>query len=217
MLNRRGFLGAGMASCALPWLASVAGPSAQAVPSGQPGAWARPSPPLYRVVVDERFEAGAGFRAGVAARGAEVRGIRGDVTELWFYELAPRWREQAAPIAGLTAADALFCLERLAWDAGLRVAYRGEHRRLANGTLRHRMSGSASALAPAASLASAQFDWDSRVAELVLACPRRSPSRLMTISVTSPCASPASAGPLYSWVIAANATRAASLRRGALA
>ena len=171
-------------------------------------------PPLYRVVVDERFEAGAGFASRVAALGAAVRGIRGDVTELWFYELAPRWREQPAPIAGLTGADALFCLERLAWDAGLRVVYRGEHRQLADGSLRHRLCGSGSALAPATSLASAQFDWDARIAELVLACPRQTPSRLTSMSVTGPRALPASAGPLYSWVIAACAPRHNSLPQG---
>jgi hypothetical protein len=77
MLNRRGFLGAGLASCAVPWL-GAAGSSAQAAaPTVVPL-------PLYRVVVDQRFVAGAGFRASGAARGAAVRAIRGDVTELWF-------------------------------------------------------------------------------------------------------------------------------------
>jgi hypothetical protein len=80
MLNRRVFLEAGLASCSLPWLARADGSA----------------PPLYRVVVDQSFDAGAGFIASVAASGAPVRGIRGDVTELWFYKLAPRWRDLRA-------------------------------------------------------------------------------------------------------------------------
>jgi hypothetical protein len=110
----------------------------------------------------------------------------------------------------------LFCLERLAWDAGLRVAYRGEHRPVADTALRHRLCGSARALAPATSLASAQFDWDSRIAELVLACPRQAPSRLTSMTVTGPHGWPAAVGPLYSWVIAASAPRDGRLGRGEL-
>ncbi len=205
MLNRRGFLGAGLASCAVPWLGAAGSPGpivAAAVPR------------LYRVVVDQRSEAGAGFRAGVAAHGEVVRAIRGDVTELWFYELAPRWRDRPAPIAGLTGADALFCLERLAWDAGLRVAYRGEHRPVADAALRHRLSGSATALAPARSLAAARCDWGARIAELVLACPRQAPSHLTSMTVIGPQGSSAVAAPLYSWVIAASAAGDRSRERG---
>jgi len=202
MLNRRGFLGAGLAGCALPWLGAAAS-SAQAVPVAPL--------PLYRVVVDRRFQAATGFGDSVAARGAVVRAIRGDVTELWFYELAPRWRERPVPIAGLTGAEALFCLERLAWDAGLRVAYRGEHRPVGDAALRHRLSGSACALAPAVSLAPGQgdwgHDWAARVAELVLACPRQAPSQLASMTVSGPQGSPALSVPLYSWVIAERAAR----------
>src|ERR1700680_4883482 len=100
MLNRRVFFEAGAATGALCGLARAAGSSgAPIVPAPDM------LPPLYRVVVDERFVCSAGFRGGVASGGCVVRGVRGDVTDLWFYELAPRWRELPAPIAGLTGAD----------------------------------------------------------------------------------------------------------------
>src|ERR1700681_3489325 len=209
MLNRRVFLESGLATCSVPWLATADGSSGPL-----DAAAAVATPPLYCVVVDDRFQCGAGFRAGVASGGIAVRRIRGDVTELWFHELAPRWRVQPAPIAGLTAADALFCLERLAWDAGLRVAYRGEHRRLADGSLQHRLRGSSSALAAAPALSSVHGNWEACIARLVLACPRYAPSRLALMIVNCRQAAPASALPLYSWLIAARAPQRSSLPEG---
>ncbi len=55
-----------------------------------------------------------------------MRAICGDVTDLWFNELSVRWKQGPAPIAGLTARNSLFCLERLAWDASMRVVSRSE-------------------------------------------------------------------------------------------
>src|SRR5690606_29933809 len=47
------------------------------------------------------------------------------------------WRARPRPIAGLTARAALFCLERLAWDHGMRVVYCAEHIRRADDTFAH--------------------------------------------------------------------------------
>ncbi len=80
----------------------------------------------YRAIYDERFEAGQQFATDAIARGWTTRAIRGDVTRVWFRELAVRWKHGPAPIAGLTTPESLFVLERLAWDARMRVTVR-EH------------------------------------------------------------------------------------------
>jgi hypothetical protein len=55
-----------------------------------------------------------------------VHGFDGDITNIWYHDLQPRWQKAPAAIAGLTAHGALFCLERLAWDVGMRVVARAE-------------------------------------------------------------------------------------------
>jgi len=50
----------------------------------------------------------------------------GDVTTLWFDVLDPRWRRPGFVLGGITGQDALFVLERLAWDRGRRVTARRE-------------------------------------------------------------------------------------------
>lgn len=77
----------------------------------------------HSVIYDERFE--AAHRFGEALRGHSVptRPIRGDVTQLWYAWLYPLWKHAPAPIVGLTAYAAMFCLERLAWDQRLRMIH----------------------------------------------------------------------------------------------
>jgi hypothetical protein len=94
-----------------------------AVAAGQ--AWAA-EPSVFRAVYDERYAEARGFAAAAAARGWLARAIRGDVTELWFHELDPRWKTGPAAVAGVTDAASLFCLETLARDRGLRLAARAE-------------------------------------------------------------------------------------------
>ena len=110
-LNRRKFIGAGGIALAL---------------STVPMAWGRSedSPTPYLGIYDERFAAGLAFSAEAADRGWITRAIRGDVTKVWFRELAPRWRMSPAMITGITTPQALFVLERLAWDVGMRVTSR---------------------------------------------------------------------------------------------
>ena len=71
---------------------------------------------------------GAGHAATAAPPGGVQRegAPRGDVTDVWFHDLAPRWKQGPAAVAGVTAHNSLFVLERLAWDAGLRVTARAE-------------------------------------------------------------------------------------------
>jgi|WetSurMetagenome_2_1015567.scaffolds.fasta_scaffold96962_2 hypothetical protein len=114
MATRRELLKAGAAGSVLP-LSGLA-------------SMARASEPLavQRAVYDDRFAEGLAFAREAGGRGWPLRAIRGDVTDLWFHDLHGLWKQGPAPVAGLTARDSLFCLERLAWDAGLRVVSREE-------------------------------------------------------------------------------------------
>jgi hypothetical protein len=117
MASRREFLQAGIAASVLP--IAVAG--SNLVPS-------EPADPVtfYKVIFDERFPASVAFGEEWKARGAAVHAMRGDITDLWFHDLDLQWKKRPVAIAGLTAHGPLFCLERLAWDRGMRVISRVE-------------------------------------------------------------------------------------------
>jgi hypothetical protein len=110
-LNRRSFIGAGGIALAF---------------AAVPMSWGLCADSLtpYRAIYDERFEAGRAFSVAAAHRGWITRAIRGDITKVWFRELAPRWRRSPAAVTGVTTLQTLFVLERLAWDVGLRVTFR---------------------------------------------------------------------------------------------
>jgi hypothetical protein len=128
MPSRRHFLQAAAAASLLPFNARVSLAETEAA-----GAIVRPS----LVVAETRNAAAAAFAAEAGKWGIPVRAIDGDVTALWYDELHALWRAGPVPIAGLTAGPALFCLERLAWDHGMRVVYHAEHRQRADGTFAH--------------------------------------------------------------------------------
>jgi hypothetical protein len=113
MASRREFLQAGIAASLLPVAGLASGTEA-------------PPAPFYKIIVDQRFSTSVEFGEEWRARGASVHAIRGDITDLWFHDLDPQWKKRPVPIAGLTAHGPLFCLERLAWDHGMRVVSRIE-------------------------------------------------------------------------------------------
>ena len=112
MTDRRQILKAGLAGSLLPL-----GALASAATAAEPLA-------VHRAVYDSRFAAGRAFAAEAKAKGWTTTAIHGDVTDLWYHDLHARWRKEPAAVAGVTAADSLWVLERLAWDAGLRVTSR---------------------------------------------------------------------------------------------
>jgi hypothetical protein len=127
MSNRRHFLQTAAAATLIPFTTCVSLAATDA------GATIRP-----RLIVAEiRWAAAAAFAAEAGIRGIPVRAIDGDVTALWYNELDALWRARPVPIAGLTARPALFCLEQLAWDHGMRVVYHAEHRQRADNTCTH--------------------------------------------------------------------------------
>jgi hypothetical protein len=83
---------------------------------------------LYKVLIDTRFAAARAFAHTAQWRGEPVYGFNGDITNVWYHDLHPRWQQGRAAIAGFTAYGALFCLEELARDARMRVVLRNEHR-----------------------------------------------------------------------------------------
>ena len=112
MVDRRNLLKAGLVAGILP-LGSLASAARAAEPLQ-----------IHRAVYDSRFATGRAFAAEAQARGWTTAAIEGDVTQLWYHQLNLRWREGPAPIAGVTQENSLFVLERLAWDAGMRVTTR---------------------------------------------------------------------------------------------
>jgi len=88
---------------------------------------------FHAIVADTRFPESRAFAHKAARAGNRIVWITGDITDLWYNELDLLWREKKATLAGLTGYAAIFCLERLAWDRGLRVTFKEEHRRAGSG------------------------------------------------------------------------------------
>jgi hypothetical protein len=117
MASRREFIQAGIAASVLPMIVSAREITRQSFFGAQS---------FYKVIFDQRFPASVAFAREMKQLGATVHGIEGDITDLWFHDLHAAWTKQPVPIAGLTAHGPLFCLERLAWDHGMRVTFRAE-------------------------------------------------------------------------------------------
>jgi hypothetical protein len=160
-----------------------------------PDARRRTAPPLalHRAVFDARFPEGRAFGEEIGRLGVSAQGFDGDITAFWWSELSRLWPADPRPVAGLTGHGALFCLERWAWDAGLRVLLRAEHRPYAGG-VEHRLTGS-----PA--LLSLDRGWPREMARLVadLARPRAAGEQRLS-SPGTPFGAP-DEDLLVSWVI----------------
>ena len=119
MVNRRGVLKIGAAT--------VAGVLAKMPDSGRNLPPMRAHLAFHRAVFDERFEECRRFAAELHRAGVRASAIRGDVAKLWYYDLRVQLREDRLPVVGLTDRPALFCLEELARDVGMRVIFRADH------------------------------------------------------------------------------------------
>ena len=198
MTNRREFLQIGIAASALPLAAQAARASE---PLGLLGASGARAVPLYKAVYDSRFEQSVAFARRAGALGVAVHAIEGDMTRLWYDDLYHRWRNGPAAIAGLTAHGPMFCLERLAWDQGMRVVFRAEHAPV-SGMLEHRVEGPMVMLDDARGAAAEQA-WGPRFADLVTRCPSGRAELGSFAECGRAAADAATDGePLYTWVIA---------------
>ena len=121
MTTRRAFLQAALAAPLLPLSLrshALAAPPARMV--AVPAFGER----LYTVLCDERFDDAVAFADALAKRGVPMTRFRGDITDFWYRDLSLLWRDHPVALAGATTHGPLFCLERWAWDHGLRVTYR---------------------------------------------------------------------------------------------
>jgi hypothetical protein len=200
MTNRREILQGGIALTSLPLVAGAT--------------WAAPEAPaysshvLYRILFDSRFSESRAFGEEAARLGGVVRGFAGDITDLWYHELDERWRAGPAAIAGMTRHGPLFCLERLAWNAAMRVVYRATHVPDRNGWTAHFLSASEPMLSIAAGLHAQESDWARCAARAITHCPMDATSKPMTLSVSATSQKPEETGdPLISWVIAPRVRR----------
>jgi hypothetical protein len=132
MLSRRTLLKLGAAGAASAALRPAAG-----------SRLLRSPPAIARAVYDERHSEAREFGAALAALGIATSGIRGDVSGLWYRDLKTQLSRDPLPLVGLTDRAALFCLEELARDLGLRVCGRIDH--VGDGTcsIVHQAAGSA--------------------------------------------------------------------------
>jgi hypothetical protein len=201
MTTRREFLQAGIAASAVPIAAgalisdkpTMVEPSASAAPL---------SPmPFYKVVFDERFPDSVAFASEMKRLGVATHGIRGDMTDLWYRELYPQWQKAPVPIAGLTGHGPLFCLERLAWDHGMRVMFRGEHQYRTDGCVEHVVSAHEAVLRHTAGLAAAGSNWSAQLAGLVSTCGQGRLETSAAIVTHLGESSQADQETLFSWVI----------------
>jgi hypothetical protein len=120
---------------------------------GQHAASTRPSSAFQRAVFDDRFAECRAFATELESAGALTSAVRGDVAELWYKDLRVHLSKKRVPVAGLTDRPALFCLEELARDVGMRVIFRADHITEQNGHTQHAAVGLASLVAVARNLA----------------------------------------------------------------
>ena len=199
MTSRREFLQIGIAASALPLATQAVRAAGLPPPAAEEQARVVK---LYKVVYDTRIPASVAFARRVEARGVATYPIEGDMTRFWYEDLYHRWRSEPAAIAGLTAHGPLFCLERLAWDQGLRVVFRGEHTPEDGGIIRHALSGPASMLRDA-QRAATDTAWSERLAEIAMRVPRgRIEMGSGRAATRARIAMPEPADALYTWVIA---------------
>jgi hypothetical protein len=196
MLNRREFVQGGLCATAL----AASGVALAADASRLP---------IYKVVIDERFAASRAFGAQAARLGAELLPTQGDVTSIWYSDLYFQWKNaQPGAIAGLTTESALFCLDILARDVGMRVVYRGDHC-AANGVhFEHQAVGPADVVREITALGSSAA-WANTTATALLACPKNDlrPTALR-VGPALAAADVDSSTALVSWIIASPAKRA---------
>ncbi len=118
MSNRRDVIKGGLALSSAPMLL---GSKLPALAAGTPK---YAGPKVSKVICDLLIPESRTFAREARRYRLPVHEISGDITELWYDDLYHLWRREPTAIAGLTASRTLFCLERLAWSAGLSVRFR---------------------------------------------------------------------------------------------
>lgn len=196
--SRREFIQAGLCVSLLP----RAIPGDGLAPASGIGAMKSNVQTIYRVISDLRFAPSVAFGLEAERLGSRLTTIQGDITDFWFNELSIRWKEGPIALAGLTAHGPLFCLERFAWDHGLRVVFRAEHQFVGSGAAAHSITGPSDTVARIGSLTLGDQDWPRAFARIATACDSALPGSA-SVRITTPWIGAAEPDePLVSWVIA---------------
>ena len=119
MTNRRQFIKCGLSFTALPLTGLSSLNMAVATPEGH-------SFKLESFVSDLRFGESIATATSLKAQGVPIAEISGDLTDLWIKQYSRQWKQKPMSLAGVTGKDALFVLETLAPDYGMRLIYRTE-------------------------------------------------------------------------------------------
>ena len=197
MTSRRQFLGIGITATVWPGLmAAVERSSVTRAPSEEPA-----HPRLYKAIYDTAYVPAVEFAAQMRRRGVAIHGIERDITSVWFNDLALRWRRSPVAIAGLTAPNALFCLEQLAWDHRMRVVFRVTHRRGRNGAIEHQIRAPQALLRRVEGSLRNAPGWGASMADLAIHC-RQDHTPGAGDLTASTLGGDAPGLPLVSWVIA---------------
>jgi len=88
-----------------------------------------PAGGVFGAVFDFGLPQGLAFAERSSSLGLQSFGFAGDMSSLWFDRLLPALQAKPTPFIGLTTPGALFCFEQLAWDVGMRVGLRIDHRK----------------------------------------------------------------------------------------
>ena len=197
MTDRRTFLQTGITALALPTIARTA----FSLPLSEPSETGQTISP-YKIIYDENFQDSVAFANEASKLGADIHGIKGDVTDLWYNDLYHEWKKGPAPIMGMTDEAALFCLEELAKDQRMRVVLRIDHKYISANRIEHVISGITESPREISNLVKDGPAWNIQIASLVMNCTENratlSPTRLVT-ELKSPAKDKTS---LVSWVIA---------------
>lgn len=156
------------------------------------------------VIFDTRYPQAHEFAVRAGQLGAPVRSIEADITELWQTELHKLWQAAPAAVAGLTERPALFLLERLAWDHGMRVVFEAEHSTDGRGAAVHRVIRSGDAVL-ARNLMAAGRNWPRLLADSMITG-THAVTRNYHPTDAAMAASPDEPAKLYSWTIAPRTT-----------
>lgn len=185
MTNRRKFLQAATLLSATPLVNRVTfaiGGAAVAIDS---------------VIFDSRHPQACKFADRAGQLGAHLHAIEADITDLWQTELNKRWQVRQAACAGLTERPALFLLERLGWDHGMRVVFEAEHG--PDGAVHRVIRSGETGLAR--QLVIAGRNWPRFLAEIMISG-TRAPAHDYHPTGTAMAAGPGEPVNLYSWIIA---------------
>lgn len=154
------------------------------------------------VIYDHRHREARTFRRRAAQWDAAIRGtLDGDITEIWQNDLSVLWKSKPAAIAGLTERPALFLLEQLGRDYGMRVFFQAEHEANGKGAWIHRIVRSSNPSLKG-QLEAAGRAWPAVLADQLLTAPQEVASKDITPTGAAMAAHLNEPDKLYSWIIA---------------